>query len=529
MEKLSFSVKKINFFFLSLVVFVCSLPLSEFMVSVSGGILFLTALLEDNWKCKKQRFFQRKILLLIPAIFFIYVLSAVIASAGEEAFYDFRKALFFFILPVGFLLGKEISTKQKQFLLILFTIIVIIASIIAIVNWKIIGGNDNLEIHNASLITHIRFSFQLILSFWIILLFGFNNYKKLTLKTNLLIALVVIYLLGFLFIQQSLTGLVALISTLTFVLLSVIFQKKGIVRYSLLTIVLLILISPVVYIGIIAYPFFYPEKIQSKDLLKVTKLGNPYSHNINNPLIENGKYVYLFVCEDEMKKEWNNISDLKYDSLDQNGYQVKSTLVRYLTSRGLLKDAEGVRALTNQDVINVKKGISNYLLNEKKFSMYPRIYVTIWEYYVYTRMGYANNQSFSQRIEFSKAALSIIKENFWIGVGAGNWKQEFFNTYKKMDSSLQENYYASSHNQYLNYIVKFGIIGFCLIMFFLIYPIVKTKRYSDFLFLIFLVFMFVANFADSNFESHMGSSFFVFFYCLFLSTDGIDYLRIRRA
>jgi hypothetical protein len=70
------------------------------------------------------------------------------------------------------------------------------------------------------------------------------------------------------------------------------------------------------------------------------------------------------------------------------------------------------------------------------------------------------------------------------------------------------------------------VIGFLLIMFLLIYPVYETKRYLDPLFMTFLIFMFFANFADSNLESHMGSSFFFFFYCLFL-TGPVDYLRLN--
>ena len=146
---------------------------------------------------------------------------------------------------------------------------------------------------------------------------------------------------------------------------------------------------------------------------------------------------------------------------------------------------------------------------------------------MYSQTGNPNNQSFSQRIEFSKAAISIIKNNFWSGVGAGNWKQEFAETYISSNSKLSKEMYASSHNQYLNFMVKFGFIGFLTIMFLLIYPVIQTKSYHDILFLMFLAFMFFANFADSNLESHMGSSFFVFFYCLLITPPRMSYLYIK--
>jgi O-antigen ligase len=204
---------------------------------------------------------------------------------------------------------------------------------------------------------------------------------------------------------------------------------------------------------------------------------------------------------------------------------VYSTLLRYLTSKGLRKDAEGVKSLTSEDIQNVENGIANVIYAENKFSLYPRIYQTVWEYYTYSKTGNANQKSFSQRIEYARAALSIIKENPWFGVGTGNWKQEFKNTYQKNTPNLKEEFYASAHNQYLNYMVKFGVVGFIAIFALLLYPVLKTRQYKDILFLLFLVFMFFANWGDSNFESHMGSSFFVFFYCLFILNKP-NYLKI---
>jgi O-antigen ligase len=114
-------------------------------------------------------------------------------------------------------------------------------------------------------------------------------------------------------------------------------------------------------------------------------------------------------------------------------------------------------------------------------------------------------------------------------VGTGNWKNEFALAFKKNNSKLDKTLYASSHNQYLNFMVKFGVIGFLFIFFILIFPIIKTNRYRDGLFLVFLIFMFFANFADSNLESHMGSSFFLFFYCLFVITNGNNYFKIEKS
>ncbi|WP_425531654.1 O-antigen ligase family protein [Draconibacterium aestuarii] len=134
----------------------------------------------------------------------------------------------------------------------------------------------------------------------------------------------------------------------------------------------------------------------------------------------------------------------------------------------------------------------------------------------YFRTGNANHRSLAQRIEYTKAAVSIIRSNLWLGVGTGNWKNAYRDFYIKTESKMAPARYGNVHNQYLNYWVKFGIIGLLIILFFILYPVIKSKAYLNQLFFLFLVIMFVGNLGDANFETHTGSNFFMFFYCLFM-------------
>lgn len=516
-----------NWFYLSLLCFVFVLPLSHALVSIIAGVVLFTALVEDNWKNKIQRFKKQKVLLFIPAVFIIYLISSILTNDAGNSLYDLKKTLFFIVLPFAFVFGKEINPRQRRFVFYIFAFSILISTIIALFRWVFLSGTENFAVHNIGLISHIRFSFQLILIIWFLIFLFQKNFEKFNNITKILILFFTLYFLAFLFFQQSLTGVVAFGAALMFYLFYQTFKLKKVYKYVVFILLMSIIVLPVFYIYKVVNQFYNIEKVNEQTLETFSSHGNKYKHNFNNRLIENGNYVYLYVCEKEMREEWNKISKLKFDSLDANGFTTQSTLERYLTSKGLRKDADGVLALNKQDIQNVENGIANVIYQSRKYSLYPRIYQTVWEYYVYTQTGNANYQSFSQRIEFGKAAILIIKENIWFGVGTGNWREAFKSTYKKTNSKLKEELYASSHNQYLNYMVKFGLIGFVLIMFFLIYPIIKTKRYNDKLFLLFLVFMFCANLADSNFESHMGSSFFVFFYFLFITNDKKDYLRIE--
>lgn len=525
MKKFLIEIFDSNWFFLSLLLFVIALPLSQALVSVAAGIMLGTSFLEDNWKNKLFRVKERKIILFIPAIFFMYLCGAFCYGNWSGSLYDIRKSMFYLALPLAFLLGKQISAKQKRYVFYIFSVAIFVSTLIALFNWKLMASTDTFSVHNISLISHIRFSFQLILAFWFYILLVQKNYFELKVSELVLGGIVALYFLSFLLFQQSLTGIISFITSSLFFVLLMIFRVKKKYRVVFLFIAAIVLCLPVIYVGHVVNKFYDIEKVDPSNIEMITAEGNLYSHDFDNPMVENGHYVYLYVCEKELREEWNKRAEIKYDSLGTNGYPIKATLLRYLTSKDLRKDASGVKMLSQQDISNVEHGIANVIFHDKHLSLYPRIYQTIWEYYVYSKTGYANNQSFSQRIEYAKAALTIIKNHFWFGVGPGNWNAEFKRAYKTNHSSLMESMYASAHNQYLNYMVKFGIVGFILILFFLIYPIVKTRRYTDILFLLFLVFMFFSNFADSNFESHMGSSFFVFFYCLFI-TGETNYLKI---
>jgi hypothetical protein len=520
---------ELTLFFISLVCFTVALPFSQALVSIFGGVILFASLVEDSFKNKVSRFKENRILLFIPGIFIVYLLSFIVFYKSGNSLYDLQKTLFFLIIPTAFIIGKPLSAFQKRFLFYAFTLAVFIAAIVAIFNWFLKNETSDFGVHTISLISHIRFSFQLILVFWFLVIFVQKNYTQLNIGFKIVIIFLAFSLLGFLFFQQSLTGIIAFGASVLFYFIYYVFRIKNGFRGVLTILFVGIILIPVLYVIWIVHSFYDIEKVDKESIEKKTASGNYYSHDFDNLAVENGRYTYLYICSDEMEAEWNKISNIKYRDVMPNGYPMHTVLFRYLTSKGLRKDAEGIKSLTPKDIENIENGITNVVFKEKKYTLYPRIYQTVWEYYMYSITGNPSYQSFSQRIEYSKAAISIIKKHFWFGVGAGNWREEFKNTYIQNNSKLKEGLYASSHNQFLNYMVKFGIIGFILIMIFIIYPIVKTRGYTDLLFLLFLVFLFFANFADSNFESHMGSSFFLFFYCLFIIQPNDLYLNLSKG
>ncbi len=507
-----------NWFYLAAILFAVSLPFSIALISISGGLLLFTSLLQLNKEQLRKTFNERKLFLFPIGIFFIYLVWLIFTNDWKWASYDLRKNMAYLILPAAFLLGPKLSKTQYKNILYVFSFAVVLSSIITLVNFYLKEDHSILNAQHYGFMHHIRFSLQIDFSLLIFVQLLFEQRKILNIYQKTGIVLAVGILISFLVWHQSLTGIITLLITI-FIALVIWFFKHTSPKIKVIGAFVLVLsvLLPAAYLYYAVNRYYTFDSIDQNQLSELTVEGNKYSHDLKKKEVENGHYVWLFVCDKELEEEWNKRSDLKYNTLDTFGYNVKYTLIRYLASKNLRKDAAGVQALTESDVSNIENGISNYLLADIGLSLYPRIYVSIWELDSYYRTGNANHRSLAQRIEYSKAAFSIIQDNFWLGVGTGNWKKAYRDFYVSSNSQMAPERYGNVHNQYLNYMVKFGLIGLLLVLFFIFYPVLKSKEYRNKLFLLFLVIMFIGNFGDANFETHTGSNFFVFFYCLFLT------------
>ena len=511
-------IRNTNWFYISSIIFAISLPFSSAFISISAGLLIVSSVVQLKRSEIRTNVNNRKELLFILGIYLVYLIGLLFTEDWKLASYDLRKNLAYLLIPISFIFAPSLSKNQFKTILYVFAGSVLLSSLLTFSNYYF--GHEEETILSAQqygFMHHIRFSLQINFAIFILiqLLYEKRSSLKSLTKVSLLASLAV--LSAFLIWHQSLTGVLTLIGT-SFVATIIWVVKQPQQKTKIVATIILasLVILPSFYLYNAITCYYNTDEWNPEDLEKVTENGNGYAHDLNNKIVENGHYVWLYVCEIEMEEAWNERSELKYGGKDKFGYEVKYTLIRYLSSKNLRKDAAGVEALSDDDVINIQNGIGNYILAGNGISLYPRIYVSLWELDTYFKTGNANHKSLAQRIEYTKAAIEIIKDNFWLGVGTGNWKQAYRNVYIKNKVQMAEARYGNVHNQYLNYMVKFGLIGLIVILFALLYPVIKTQTYRDYLFLLFLLIMFIGNLGDANFETHTGSHFFMFFYCWFL-------------
>jgi hypothetical protein len=505
-----------NVFFFPLIITAGVFPFSEALVSISAGLLLFQALTFQSWKHPTGNLQSWKSVLFPVSIFGIYFIGTIFTKDFSFALYELKKVVFWIVFPLAIFLSPRLSEKKTYLVLFIFVLSVTISSFI-FAGKLILGSYLQLaDFRSVSIVSHIRFSFQVSLA--IILLAWFLLRKnKLPIKMPSFILLgTFLWLALFLVLLKSLLGIFAFFGVLLTSVIIFISGTKNKKRKIVFGILLLFLVLiPAFYIGSVIKEYYNFEKIDPAKVENYTLSGNPYHHNFKQGMRENGHLVYVYVCDEELRQEWNKRSEIKYDD-NLNGYMLGTTLIRYLTSLGYRKDSVGIGKLTDKDIQLIQQGVTNYKFKNHEFSIYPRIYETVWELDYYLRTGDPNEKTLAQRIEYVKASLILIKENPLFGIGTGNWVLKYNEVYDQMDTKLSPEKRGPSHNQYLNYMVKFGIFGFLWILAALLYPVFKIGHRHNFVFILFLVFYAFANLGDANLESHMGLSFFAFFYSFFL-------------
>lgn len=427
---------------------------------------------------------------------------------------ELRVKLPILIIPFMFVGFPKLDYSKFEKIVYFYATVIGLVSIIILAT-KLIGEMEIKYLMNEYFLSHIRYSLNLNIAMYFLAIVHLR--KKRNHYSNLLVAILLLWLVFFLFYLKSFTGIVVFIVLFFVIGLFLAFRTKKLTfKIVYLSSLLLILFSLSFYFGLLIKNYYEVEEIQVESLEKYTKSGNKYKHELPD-VIESGQRTYFYVCNKELNETWNNLSDISYDSIDGNGHLIKYTLIRYLSSKGLRKDKEGVESLSKKDISNIEKGIANYQYTQG-VGISSRIKEILFEYDNYLRTRNPSGHSVMQRIEFWRTAKNIIKKNFWIGVGMGDLKIAFDTEYVLMGTKLNEKYRLRSHNQYLSIWAAFGLLGLVWFLFALLYPPIKHKLFGNIYFLVFFTSFAMSMFTEDTIETQAGVTFFIVFYCLFLFT-----------
>lgn len=483
-----------------LCVLAIGVPINKIVMSLAMMFLALNFIIEGDYKAKWQRLISNKAFLLIALFFILHFIGLIWTNHMDYAFNDIRIKLPLLVIPLIIIAKPPSNPKHITYVLLGFVISTLISSIINFLSYNgLIFNIEYDDIRGLSLFgSHIRYA--LIVTMAIGVLISFLPLKK----YRLLILAMILWLIFYTIYSQVLSGLITLFALISVYSIYLIWKKWKVAAFLLLGGISIVIISLLIWI-------FKPIHIDKNDyphLEAKTAEGNLYTHQFNKVTIETGQPTYIYVCENELRREWEKRSSLLFDSLDLIGQPLKQTLIRYMSSKNLRKDAQGLKQLSKTEISNIEMGQAS-IVHSGLIARFNGIRHQL------NNANTPNNHSILERLKYWKAGISIIQDNWLIGVGTGDIQASFDKEYEDSKSLLMLENRHRTHNMYLTVFITFGIGGLLLFCWMIIHFTMDNIRNHQLVGLFFMLISVVSFIPEDTLETQTGVTFFALFYGLY--------------
>ena len=133
-----------------------------------------------------------------------------------------------------------------------------------------------------------------------------------------------------------------------------------------------------------------------------------------------------------------------------------------------------------------------------------------WDVISYFNNNNDNQRSDTGRMRSLKIGMDIFKENPIFGIGVGDLKKEVHSYYEEHHPKAFKK--VMPHNQFLSVAAASGLVGLCLFLLALFYPLFYKQAYKDY----YLLMVFVAIILSFLVENTIGNSTGVAIHCFFV-------------
>jgi hypothetical protein len=504
-------------YFYLLLFIAISLPLSIYTTSMFMIQLALNWILEGRFREKWKKIKENRALQVFLLLFGLHVFGLLWSSDIAYGVKDLKIKLPLLSMPIVIASSVSLTHKQLRWILLFFTLAVFAATVASL--FKLYGWlpGEVKSFRDLSLyMSHIRYAMMIVLALLISGYFIFVRPTSISLSERIFYTLALLWLPVCLVLLKSLSGLfIAGVLVFIFLLRLVFKISNQVIRYIVLVPVLMIPLLSTLYLSKAYNKFYAADPTQLEELDSLTVEGNPYLHKPENKELENGNFIWIHICDKELEREWNLVSKLEYRGRTTNGNSLRTTLIRFLASKGLRKDANGFKQLSESEVRAIEAGMSNHIFMTR-FKLYPRIYEVIWEIDRYRLGGDPNEKSVVQRYLYLDAGWKIARDNLWLGVGNGDVKKSFKQYYDEVNSPLDDQWRRRAHNQFLTFLISFGIPGLLCCLLSLLAPLFLAGRQHSFLAMGFLILVLVSMLSEDTLETAVAAAFVAYFYSLFV-------------
>jgi len=500
-------------YFTSLAVILCSLPSSIIGVSIGTITLVVNFLLSGSWEIKLQRLKSKPMVWVFIAMYLPILLSGLLSSNHRLGFEIIRLWLPIILISPIVATSQELTGKEFRFLLWLFILSTFTITVIGTYNYFTGGPADIRKI--SPFISHIRLALMVNLALAILVYFIEHQTPKKAFAI-LLHLFVVLWLLFFLFVMSSFTGILMLALLIVLVAIKYLFGLGSVARFVTITglsTMIFLLLSYLLH----KYDSMNTIRLSPDNSPKATTLnGNPYKHDVLSKETENGYLVNINICEEELRNEWTKRSKLPFEGTDKKGQPLRSTLIRYLASVGLPKDSVGLCRLDSSDIALVELGYTNTIFKKSITGFESRLYEFFYEINKFRQSGTLTGGSVLRRLIYARAAWHAIKGNPIFGVGYGDLPAAMNQFYDVYRVDLPQSYRFMPHNQYLTIWASAGIVGLIVFLLSLTLPFLYSPNLNVIPVLYFWLMVLISMLFEDTMLTHTGISFVAVFSALFL-------------
>lgn len=491
------------------------MPLWNLGMSLGQFVMAGGWLLASNLKSRFQFALKQTFFWLMAGLFLMHILGLWNTSDFKYAMKDITVKLPLLLMPLLLAAGPPLTSKQVR---ILFHFLFMGILVSTITGWATYHGWTGKEVKDfrdlSVFISHIRLS--LLMDVCIVMSVYYANETK-SMAEKLCYTGLILWCLYFLFLLQSITGLLLLVFIVALTIIY--FGIKHPQTY--VKVATGLFLTAVLFGGWKCYDIIFVQSIrtfeeQMSSSVEYTARGNPYLNDWSRQDMENDRLVWRRYNELEMDTAWMVRSNQRVWDLDQQGHMQLVTLMRYLTYKNFSKDAAGVQQLSDQDVLLIEQGFPTPEAVAGKNSIGYRLKELASEYRNYYFSNNANGHSLAQRLEYWKASKKIIEKHPLTGVGTGDVPEAFQSMYDEMNSSLVKERRLRAHNQYLSFGVAFGLPGFLFFIIVLISLVRFAWQQQHFIYLAFLIIAMGSFFNEDTLETQAGVTFFAFLNSVFL-------------
>ena len=494
------------------------LPLSVFMTSLFIFMVLINWLIEGGIRKKLDKYRSDKSLIIYSVAYLVYLIWMLNTSDLWYGLHALKLKIPLILLPV--LIGTSGNLDRIERKIILSSLIIgLMIATIAGSAYSIIISSGLIDRRELSVfISHIRLSLMICLGIFIAgYYFTEAIGRNIFVRSCYLIS--GLWLTAFLFIMFSFTGVIIFSILLIWLVVRLsarLSKGAGIAGLSLA-----ISVTSLIAVFIIHQIKDYTT-LREPDIIEegiMTFSGKEYTHDPGRKDVENGYFVWRYICEEELRREWNGISDIDYEGIDLRGHQLKYTLIRYLTSIGVRKDSAGVSELGRDDIRTIESGYANVIYLDGT-GIRDKFYETIWQIDYYLDGGNPQGHSVTQKLDFFLTGYRVFRAHPLFGTGTGDMVKEILMQYERDGSKLDLQFRRMPHNQYLTVLISFGIVGFILFWGAMLLPIFIRGKARDLLFSVFLIIILLSMIGEDTLETHTGVTFFALCYGIFLFSNG---------